>query len=446
MPRLRAALAALALAVFAVLPRDAAPAPTPRTATLHGVLRGTTVTPEGYWEWKPDVEAYDDQLGTFVGTTREIEQLVVEFGGDRRVLTSAQRAAFEGQRIRFDLERGEEVKVELKGDLAIAKIRRFTGMTVYVCGAKAVGRNVVFARTSGDAKNQPAFERAIQTVLASVKGPEDDVDSWLPAEVKTRWNRNASDLLVIDDGQYPEASKEVALKAVRDTHAFVKRALGTSFVGTAPPVVRLMGANDLAVHVTKKGTPLDAEANYIPWAGELLIAVHGTRPDPAAIARAAARQGVHYCLGSSEAEPVAMGLALLAEAAAIGAPPGALLPRDEGAAYERVKAKRAKTWATLMKLGRFVDWGREDPDARGLEAELAVGYLVGSGAPMAKASLAGWVAAMRKFGHPDAGAEGAFAMDPAKSDAEFWKYWTERAEGPPKPDKGGKPAGKPPTK
>src|SRR5262249_40608458 len=91
-------------------------------------------------------------------------------------------------------------------------------------------------------------------------------------------------------------------------------------------------------------------------------------------------------------------------------------------------------------------WGRDDPDARGLEAELAVGYLVGSSGPMAKASLAGWVAAMRKWGHPDAGAEGAFTpMDPAKSDAEFWQYWSERAD-PPKPGDKSNPPPPPPPK
>jgi hypothetical protein len=428
--------------LLAAAARPASPAPSPRTAVMHGVLRGTLVTPEGYWEWKPDVESFYDRLGTFSGTTREFEHLEVEFGGDRRVWSSAQRATYEAQHVRFDVERGKEVRVESKGDVAVAHVRGFAGETVYVCGSKAFGRTILFARTSGELKYQAALERVVQVILGTVKPPEDDVDSWLPAEVRTRWNRTPGDLLVVDDGQYPDAAREAALKAVRDAHAFVKRMLGvSSFATTLPPVVRLTGANDLAVHVASKGAPVDQEANYVPWAGELLIAAHGTHPDGAAIARAAARQAVHLCLGSAEAEPVATGLALLAEAAAIGAPAGSLLPRDEGAAYERVREKRVKTWATLMKLGRFMGWGDDDREARGLEAELAVGYLVGSGSPMAKASLAGWVAAMKKSGHPDAGAEGAFApMDPAKSDAEFWAYWTDRAEGPKKPGPKGAPA------
>jgi hypothetical protein len=437
---MRRLVRAAATAALVLLSAGAASGESSRAAAMHGVLRGTTVTPEGYFEWKPDVEARWGKLGTFVGTTREFERIEVEFGGDRRVWSAAQRAAYEAQKIRFEDERGNDVKLDVKGETATARVRAGLGAeTMYAIATKGVGRTVVFARTSTDKpKDAPALLRVLQSILAHVVPPEDDVDAWLPAEVKTPWTRTATpDLLVIEDGGYPASSKDAALKAVRDAHAFVKRSLGVGFVTPFPPVVRLLGGNDLAVHLARKGEVVDPEANYLPWAGELLIAPHGTHPGPDAIARAAARQAVHHCLGSSVAEPVWSGLALLAEAAAIGAPPGALLPRDEGMAYERIKTKQAKSWARLLKTSSFHEGASEDSGARGVEAEIAVGYLVGSTEPMAKASLGAWVQAMRKWGHPDAGAEGAFApMDPAKSDAEFWRYWAERADPPKKPKPG----------
>lgn len=446
---MRASTSVLAAGLVSLLLAPARPAasePAPRVTMLHGILRGIGVSPDGFFEWKPDVEAFSGVIGKFEGSTKEFEDIPIEVGGDRALWSAAQRAAYEAQRVKHDVERGQDVKVDLKGDIAVARVRRFSGDTVYACAAKTLGRTVIYARGSCEGKKEAAIVRIVSSVVAMAKPREDDVNGWLPAEVKIAWTTaTPADLVVVDDGRFPEGSREAALKAVREAHAFAKRTLGATFLTPFPPVVRLTGSDDLIVHLSGKGAAVDPDANYLPWAGELFVTGHGLHVDPAAIARAATRQAIHHALGSVYAEPVTTGLSLLAEAAALGAPPGALLPRDEGRAYELVKAKKVRTWATILKAtGTFVGWGKDDPDTRRLESELCLGYLVGSGGKFATASLAGWVAAMRKFGHPDAGAEGAYApMDPAKSDAEFWQYWTERAEPPKKP--GDKPPAPPPA-
>jgi hypothetical protein len=81
----------------------------------------------------------------------------------------------------------------------------------------------------------------------------------------------------------------------------------------------------------------------------------------------------------------------------------------------------------------------EDPELRALDAELAVVYLGQPGSSTGKASLAAWVQAFTKWGHPDAAAEAAVSgMDPAKSDAEYWAYWSGRTDPKPTPGKGGR--------
>jgi hypothetical protein len=428
----------VALAGTALLARTASTEPPPKAFALHGIARGVVVYPDGYFQWKP-AESTHDLLGVLQGTTREFEDIPVEVCADRRVWTAAQRAAHEAHRVQLEVERGEDVKVDLKGDTSVARVRRFSGDTVYACAAKSTGRTVVYARASWqEGKREAALVKLVQSVVAAAKPAEDEVNGWLPVEVKTRWNvAPGSDLVVVDDGNVPDATKTAAIAAVRAAHAFVKRSLGGSPATALPPVVRITSTGELVAHLSGRGAALDPDANYLPWAGELFVTAHGPRVDAAAVARAAARQALHHLVGVADAEPLATGLARLAEAEALGAPAGSLLPSDEARAFEAVKGRRVRSWAAALRAtGSFKGFGKDD--ASGLEAELWTGYLVGGAAPVGKASLAAWVAAVRKEGHADVGANAAYsAIDGSKSDAEFWAYWTDRAE-PKKPPKPGK--------
>ena len=163
----------LPLVTCALAPvRGASPEPPPIMAALDGVLRGTTLTPDGYFRWKSS-EAQWGVLGTFTGSTREFEEITVEVGGDRTVYSSGVRAAYEAQRVRLELERGQDVKVELKGDLSIVRVRKFSGDSVYVCATKQVGRGVVFVR--GDRPVEPKKEaglvKLVQATVATVGMP-----------------------------------------------------------------------------------------------------------------------------------------------------------------------------------------------------------------------------------------------------------------------------------
>ena len=60
------------------------------------------------------------------------------------------------------------------------------------------------------------------------------------------------------------------------------------------------------------------------------------------------------------------------------------------------------------------------------------------GAAAAKASFAAWVAAFRKVGDTDAASEAAYgALDPTRSDTEYWAFWSAKAD-PPAPKSGKK--------
>ena len=437
----------LASALVAALP-FLAPSPaageTPLAVLLDGLLRGTVFSPDGVFKWTP-TDQRSGIVGSLTGTTREFEEKTVWVGADRTVLTAPMMLAAEGSRIRFEIERGTDTKVEIKGDLCIARTHRFSSDTTYMSAVKQVGRTSLFVRGTCEpapkdrAREEAGLSRLLLSVVNTAKSTADEVDGWIPKEVKVEWTRTTSpDLLVIDDGKVESALVGEAMRIVRDAQGFVRRSLGVSASVVAyPPVLRFTGSRDLFQHLANRKDIADQDAVHVPYTGEVLVSPRSGKLDVRSVARAAARQAYHFAVGVADAEPLASGLSRLAEAVALGAPEGSLLPSDEGRAYELVQAKTVRSWASLLKFGGFERWAKEDPEVRGLEAELAAGYLAGSGGPQAKVSLAGWVAGLKKAAHVEGGALEAFRpVDPTKSDAEYWAYWKKRAEGPKKPGTG----------
>ena len=199
-------------------------------------------------------------------------------------------------------------------------------------------------------KKEAGLVKILTSAVASAKTTADEVDGWLPPEIKVVWNRvPAADLLLVEDGKVPAEQREAILKVVRDAHAFVKRSLSASYATSFPPTIRLTGSRDLLQYLAQKHDVSNEDAVYLPYAGELVIAPRSSKVDAPGIARAAVRQACHHVLSGSNGEPITTGLSRLAEAIALGAPAGSLLPADEGRAYESVKAKSVRTWATILK-------------------------------------------------------------------------------------------------
>lgn len=433
----------LAVAALLLLPRPASGEPPEKapekSVDLPGVLRGATLVPPGYFRWKGREEARFGLLGTLEGTTREFEQITVEVGADRTVLGALQRAGFEAYRIRRDVERGEPVEVDVKADGCVVRLKNPFRDGVYATAVRSVGRTVVWARAASEKRYEAALAKLVKAVVAGVQPPADDADGWLPREVKATWTRVPSpDLLLVHDGTPDAARIEAVLAAVRHGHAVVKRLLGAPPPGSLP-VVRVTTNRDLFAFVSGRRDLRDADAVHIPWAAELLVAPRGTTVDAARIASEAAVQMLQHRLGAHGAEPLESGLARQAAAVATGAAPGDLLAEGAERGLARVRAKEAQTWYRLLMLPTLAGFLSESADDRALDAELAVVYL-GQASPAAgKASLAAYVQAFAKWGHPDAAAEAAVGgMDPAKSDAEYWAFWSARADPPAKPGKGGK--------
>jgi hypothetical protein len=435
--RIRPLLASLALSALAVLaaasPAAGEPPPSP-IVKLDGILKGVVLTPDGVFRWKPSEKPWGI-LGSLTGSTREFEEKTIEVGADRLMLTAPLRLAYETSRIKYEIERGEDTKIETKGDVVIMRTRRFSGQAIYMSAAKMVGRTPMYVRGSCETpKEEAGLIRLLTSVLAA-KGAPEDLNGWLPSEVKVEWHANpASDMTLLDDGK---ASPEIVgqtMKIVRDAQGFVWRSLGVS-ASAAPytPVVRCIGSRDLFQHLTGRG---EVDAVHVAALGELLVAPRGAKLDVRAVANAAARQAYQFATGVADAEPIVTGLARLAESVALGEPAASLTPSDEGRAYDMVAAKKVRPWATLLKEGNFMTWSKDVDEMRRLEAELSVGYIVGSGSAQAKASLVAWVAGLKKFAHVEAASGGAYqALVPPKSDAEFWDYWKKRADAAAKKEK-----------
>jgi hypothetical protein len=431
------------LAALVLAPRAATAEPERSgspAAKLQGILRGAILRMEPYFRFEPDERATRGVMGKLKGTSREFEEIVLEFGADRSVLTAATRAAYEAYRIKHVVERGEQQTAEVKPDGSVVRLTNPFKDAVYACATKQVGRTAVFVRGDALKKQEAGLVRLVKALVSGVTSDADEIDGWIPPEVKATWTRTPSaDLVVVDDGAVAEPAKQAIVKAVRDAYAVVRRSVSGS--APFPPVVRITKSRDMIAHLSGRRDLSKADAVYVPSAAELLVSPR----DPAAldlaqIAGEAAAQEVHYLLGAYDAEPLLTGLRRQAMAAVSGEPLGSLLHSDEERALERVKAHQSTSWARLMKMSTLTGFLSEDADVRSIDAELAVVYA--SSAPIGRASLAGYVTAFKKWGHPDAGSEGAFgAMDETKSDVEYWAFWKDRTE-PKKPTKPGKPGGK----
>jgi hypothetical protein len=441
MPLRTFARRALALAVVVGLPAAApggalaSPAP---VAELQGILRGTTIVLDPYFRWKP-TEAASGILGVAEGTTREFETIEVTIGADRSVFTAAQRVAFEADRVRRSEERGEPLNAEKDMPLAanLSIVRYKAKDRVYACAAKQIGRTALYARGTATVKYEAALAKLVTSILANVRSTTDEIDGWVPPEVKTAWVREpAADLVVVHDGVVRPVVKDEVAKVVREAHGVVRRAISGSWAAPFPPVLRVVRERDLYVHLTGRRDAKDADAVYVPSRGEMFVVAKGDVPPDAPVVKAAVEQALHHALGGANAQPISTGLARYALAVRGGAAPGALLPEGEAQALARAKSKEALTWGRILKLPSVVNFLGRDAETRVLDAEMAVDYLLHSGGAQAKPSLDKWATGFRKFGHPDAAAEAALRdMNVEASDAEYWKYWTDRTT--PK-----KPAGK----
>lgn len=413
---------------------DAEPDKSPVTP-LHGILRGATMRMEPFFRWQPKPETPWGILGEIVGTTKEFEAIEVEVGADRMILTATERAAYEAYRIKRDVEKGEAQAADVKPDMTIVRLKNPFRDGVYATAIKQLGRTTVYVRGKSSKKDEAGLVRVLKAIAAGITTTADDVDGWIPSEVRTAWTKTPSaDYVISDDGTLDAERKAAALKVVREAQGLVKRFLGVSYVTSSPPVVRVTANRDLFAHLAGSLYAREADAAYLPWVGELIVSPRAAnKVDAPSIARAAATQAVHYALGTAEADPVRTGLERQAAYVAAGGEADPSAHSELGRALQRIKDKQAKTWYRLLMATTLVGFLSEDADERRMDAELAVGYLASPGASVGKASLAAWVAAVRKSGHPDAGAEAAVgAMDPSKSDAEYWAYWNARAEPPPK--------------
>ena len=425
------------------------PPPQAPAVELQGIGRGILLRLEPNFRWKAKDEARSGVLGTLAGTTREFESIEIQLGADRAVLLAPQRSAYEAYGIQREVERGVSQVADVKPDLCLVRRRSLFGDSVVAVAVKQVGRTVVFARGDCGKKDEAGLVKLLKSVVGGASATGDDIDGWIPQEVKTAWTHTpASDLVVVEDGTVDAARRDEILKAVRVGHGAAKRLLSASWNTPFAPVVRITANRDLFAHLAARRDLRDADAAYVPYAAELLVSPRGPVPDAARIAQEAAAQGMHYALGAADSEPVLSGIARQAAAQASGVAAGGLLPDDEERALARVKGKQAKSWYRLLMMPTLVHFLSEDPEDRALDAELAVVYLGSSAATVGRTGLTAWIAAFRKVGHPDAASEAAVAaMDPARCEPEYWAYWGPRADPPKKPgDKTGGTPPKPATK
>lgn len=439
MLRLRTALVFVSLVATGPARSD------PTVATpirLQWVGNGITLLPDPYFKFiATPKDPRAGVMGTISGPTREFENITLEVGADRRQLTAAVRGGYEAYHVKHDLERGETQTAEVKPEMVVVRVRHSFSESVYATALKQVGRTTVFVRGTAEKKNETGLVKLLASIATTAKNTADEVDGWIPPEVKATWTRMPSgELLAVDDGTIDAAKKAHVLKVVSDAFALAKRVVGGGNVAPFPPVVRIMTNRDMFSHLAGRRDLGSASACYVDVAAELLVCPKGENIDDANVAGEAAKLALHHLTGVSDAEPLRTGLSRMAAAAATpGALPGALLLSGQDAAIARVKAKEAVTWYRLLMMGTLTNFLAEDAETRMLDAELAVHYLA-SGAAMGRSSMTSWLAAIRKWGHVDAAAEGGVApLDGSKADAEYWAYWTPRAD-PPK--KGAKPGGK----
>jgi len=410
--------------------------PAPQAVAGQGILRGTLLRTDPFFRFLPNEAARAGIVGRLEGTSREFESISLELGADRSVLTAAQRAAYEAYRFTHTVARGELAVADVKSDGCVVRLKLKDA--VYACATRQLGRTVLFVRGEAAKKDEAGLVRLVKSAVGWVTGGGDDVDGWLPAEVKATWTRQASpDLLVTDDGTLEPAVRDAALKAVRDAHAFVRRTVAAGNVGPTPPVVRLTKNRDMMAHLSGRKDLRSMDAVHVAWAAELIVAPRKAEVAAGQVAEEAAAQMLQHLLGAANGEPVLTGIRRQAAALAEGAAAGAsLAPTDEPTAFERIRKREAQPWSRLMRMNRLASYLAEDAEMRTVDAELALGYLLSPGAAAAKASFAAWIAAFRKVGDPDAASEAAYgALDPTRSDTEYWAFWSAKAD-PPKPKAG----------
>lgn len=434
-----ARLSLAGLVLFARGPARAEPAPTV-PVRLGGVGNGITLLPDPYFKWTPaPKEPRAGVMGRVAGPTREFENIELEVGCDRRVLTGPIRAGYEAYRIRRDVERGEAQKADVKPELVVVRIQNAFREAVYVTGVKQLGRTSVFVRGTTEKRLESALVRVVASIATTARGPADEVNGWIPPEVKATWtSAPAGELLVVDDGTVDAAAKASVVRVVEAAFALTRRVVGGTNVASFAPVVRLTANRDLFTHLAGRRDLASASAFHLDVAAELLVCVGSSPVDEANVAAEASKLALHHLTGVADAEPVRTGLARMAAAAAApGAAPGALLSSGADAALARARKKEATSWFGFLMMGTLAGFLAQDAATRALDAELSVGYLA-AGGPIAKTSIAAWVAGLRKWGHVDAGAEAGVApIDGVKADAEYWAYWTPRADPPKKPGKPG---------
>lgn len=409
--------------------------PEPKAVAGQGILRGTLLRTDPLFRFVPNDRVRHGIVGTLEGTTREFETVTVELGADRSVLTAAQRAAYEAYRYTHTVARGELATVDTKADGCVVRLKLRDA--VFACATRQLGRTVVYVRGEGVKRDEAGLVKLVKAAVGWVAATADDVDGWIPAEVKATWTRQAgNDLLVTEDGTLEPAVRDAVVKAVRDAHAFVRRAVPASNVGPTPPVLRLTKNRDMMGFLSGRKDLRAMDAVHVPWAAELIVAPRKAEVAVAQVAEEAAAQMLQHLLGAADAEPVLTGIRRQAAAVADGGAAAVLLKSDEGAAFERVRKREAQPWSRLMRMDRLAAYLAEDAALRALDAELAVGYLTSAGNVATKGSFTAWVTAFRKVGDPDAASEAAYgALDAAKSDAEYWAYWAAKAD-PPKPKAG----------
>jgi hypothetical protein len=443
MRRARLAPAAALALVVALSPSRPAAGEAPATVALGGILRGATLAVDGYWKWKP-TENRTGVLGNFTAAAKEFEQKDVEIGADRSVFTAAQRCAYEMDRVCRTTEYGESHEFDLKPTVAVARFP-LKGV-VYACAAKQMGRTALYAKAAALLKEEAGLVRLVTTALSTAKTDADEVDGWIPPEVKTVWNRvPAPDLIAIDDGTLKEEDKTEILKVVRDAHALVKRLISGSPAAPFAPVVRMTTNRDLFSHLAKRRDA--GEVIYVAEVGELLVGAKTGRPDPEALQRAALDQMLHHSLGGTNAEPIRTGVMRYAQALREGATAGDLLPSTQTAAVARLKAKTAQSWLRILTMPTVAKYLNDDVENRSIDAELNLIWLVHGGS-QGKGSWPKWVTGFRKWGHPDAAAEEALrGLDGDAANSDFWKFWDGRLAAMSKPKPPGKPgSGAAPTK
>lgn len=415
----------------------------PAVVQGFGLLRGAVLRLDPFFRFERKENVRAGVLGTLHGTTREFESIALEFGADRSVLTAAQRAAYEARRFSHAVARGQLATTEVRNDGCVVRMKLTDA--VFAAATRQVGRTVVFVRGESTRKDEAGLLRLVKAAVGWVTVPADEVDGWLPAEIKATWTRAPSpDLLVTDDGTLEPETREAVLKTVRDAHALARRTVGGGNVA-GPPIVRITKNRDLMAHASGRRDLRDADAVWVPFAAELIVAPRRAAFDASGVAAEAAAQALHHLVGSAHAEPVLTGLRRYAAAVAEAGPSALLRKADEDEALARVRAKEAFTWSRLLRLSRLSAFLAEDAPTRSLDAALAVASLAAPGSAAGRTSLAAWAGALRKSGDPDAASEAAYAvLDAAKSDAEFWAFWGPKADPTAAPP--GKPGTKPPGK